>query len=149
MPAKKVKLLIFARLRYQNQEHSVEVLLPAPAVDAKTLAKVSDTFHDTYQRQYTYRLDAPLELVGLHVVASAEVGKLAIAELPKTGRKLAQLIKSRRKVDYALEGVHEATIYDGDRLEPGMEFMGPAIIEQTGATTVIHPGQSVSDRSLC
>ncbi len=144
VPAKKVKLAIYARLRYQNQEHSVEVPIPTPSIDAKTLARVSDTFHDTYKRQYTYRLDAPLELVGLHVVASAEVGKLAIHELPKTGLKLSQLLKGRRKVDYALEGVHEAAIYDGDRLEPGMKFKGPAIIEQPGATTVIHPGQSVS-----
>jgi len=142
--AKKVKLALFARLRYQNQEHSVEVPLPAQSIDAAALAKVSDAFHDIYQRQYTYRLDAPIELVGLHVVASAEVGKLAIAELPKTGRKLADTVKGRRRVDYALEGVHEAAIYDGDRLEPGMKFKGPGIIEQPGATTVIHPGQSVS-----
>jgi len=144
VPAKKVKLAIFARLRYQNQEHSVEVALPDRAIDPGTVTRVSDAFHDTYQRQYTYRLDAPVELVGLHVVASAEVGKLSIAERPKTGRKLAQTIKSRRKVDYALEGVHEAVIYDGDRLEPGMKFKGPAIVEQPGATTVINPGQSVS-----
>jgi N-methylhydantoinase A len=29
-----------------------------------------------YEREYTYRLNAPVEMVGLHVVATAEVGKL-------------------------------------------------------------------------
>ncbi|NIU62258.1 MAG: hypothetical protein GWN66_14400 [Pseudomonas stutzeri] len=33
-----------------------------------------------------------------------------------------------------------AIIYNGDLLEPGMGFVGPAIIEEAGATTVIPPG---------
>ena len=47
-------------------------------------------------------------------------------------------------VDYATEGVHEADIYAGDRLVPGMCFAGPAIIEDSGTTVVIHPGNQVS-----
>ncbi len=46
-------------------------------------------------------------------------------------------------VDYALEGMHEATIYDGDKLRPGMDFAGPAVIEDSGTTIVIHPGNPV------
>lgn len=47
-------------------------------------------------------------------------------------------------MDYATEGVHEATIYDGTRLEPGMAFPGPAVIEDPGTTVVIQPGNRVS-----
>ena len=43
-----------------------------------------------------------------------------------------------------LEGVHEATIYDGEKLEPGMAFSGPAIVEDPGTTVVVHPGNSVT-----
>ena len=35
-------------------------------------------------------------------------------------------------------------IYDALRLEPGMEFPGPAIIEDPGTTIVIHPGDRAS-----
>jgi N-methylhydantoinase A len=45
-----------------------------------------------------------------------------------------------RDVDYVEAGVHRAAIYNGDLLEPGMEFVGPAIIEESGATTVVPPG---------
>ena len=45
-------------------------------------------------------------------------------------------------VDYALEGAHEADIYDAEKLEPGMSFAGPAIIEDPATTVVVHPGQS-------
>jgi N-methylhydantoinase A len=48
-------------------------------------------------------------------------------------------LKGRRIVDYALEGLHETRIYAGELLEPGMQLEGPAIIETTGATTVLHP----------
>jgi N-methylhydantoinase A len=140
----RVRFAVYARLRYQNQEHSVEVPVPEGPFDAAAWTATVERFHDIYQRHYTYRLDAPVEFVGLHIVASAEVGKLAVAERPVTGLKLADTIKGRRQVDYALEGIHQATIYDGDRLEPGMGFAGPAIIEQPGATTVVHPNQSVS-----
>ena len=44
-------------------------------------------------------------------------------------RSLEEARKGRRDVDYATEGVHEADIYDGDLLEPGMRFTGPAIVE--------------------
>ena len=46
-------------------------------------------------------------------------------------------------VDYAQEGIHEATIYDGALLRAGTEFSGPAIIEDSGSTTVIHPDNEV------
>ena len=37
-----------------------------------------------------------------------------------------------------------ADIYDGDLLEPGMEFRGPAVIETSGTTVVVHPGNQVT-----
>ena len=101
-------------------------------------------FHDAYEREYTYRLDAGVEIIGLHLIASSEVGKLEIVALPRTGATIEAAIKGRRAVDYATEGVHEATIYDGDELEPGMAFAGPAVIEDAGTTVVVHPGQHAS-----
>ena len=43
-------------------------------------------------------------------------------------------------VDYTEAGEHEAAIYDGGRLEPGMGFTGPAIVEDPGDTIVVMPG---------
>jgi N-methylhydantoinase A len=42
-----------------------------------------------------------------------------------------------------MEGVHEASIYDGIKLKSGMSFLGPAIIEDAGTTAVIHPQNRV------
>jgi N-methylhydantoinase A len=142
--ADRVTLTPFLKCRYQNQEHSVEVPLTYGRVVNATVEDLVSRFHAIYEREYTYRLDAPVEAVGLHLVASAEVGKLRLMPLPKTGASLEAARKGRRAVDYALEGVHEAEIYDADRLEPGMRFVGPAIVEDAGSTVVVHPGQAAS-----
>jgi N-methylhydantoinase A len=142
--AERVKLTPLLKCRYQNQEHSVEAPIAYGPVDAAAVADLIARFHAIYEREYTYRLDAPVEIVGLHLVASAEVGKLRLASLPKTGASLKRARKGRRLVDYALDGAHHAEIYDAEKLEPGMSFAGPAIIEDAGMTVVVHPGQSVA-----
>lgn len=136
----RLQLVRFGRLRYENQEHSVEVQLPGGAIDAGGLQDLVERFHESYEREYTYRLDAPVELVGVHLVASAEVGKLAPAPLPVTGADVVDARKGRREVDYELAGTHTADVYDGTALEPGMAFAGPAIVETAGATVVMRPG---------
>ncbi|MCY3727209.1 MAG: hydantoinase/oxoprolinase family protein [Rhodobacteraceae bacterium] len=129
----------FAKFRYQNQEHTTEVELNG-AITGEKISNIVDNFKEVYEREYTYRLDAPVEMVGIHLVAVAEVGKLSLPVREATGQDVSSAVKAVRKVDFALEGIHDATIYDGSRLEPGMAFEGPAIIEEEGTTTVVHPG---------
>jgi N-methylhydantoinase A len=137
--AGRIRFLRHGKLRYVNQEHSVEIRLPDGPIDAASVAEIAARFHDSYEREYTYRLDSPVELVGAHVVVVAEVGKLTPAPLPSSGRALSEASKGRRPVDFAPDGVHEAEIYVGELLEPGMSFGGPAIVESRSSTVVVHP----------
>lgn len=137
-----LSFLRYGKFRYQNQEHTTEVLLDGPVTE-EALARIEADFHEIYEREYTYRLDAPVEMVGLHLVARAEVGKLDMQPAPLGDADAGPALKDRRMVDYALEGRHEATIYDGTKLRPGMGFTGPAIVEDPGTTLVIHPGNRV------
>jgi N-methylhydantoinase A len=133
----------FGSFRYENQEHAVEVALPDGPIDAAAVSELAGRFHAAYEREYTYHLDVPIEFVGAHVVATADVEKLQPAPLPASGRTLADARKGRRPVDYATEGVHDADVYVGELLEPGMRLDGPAIIESRGTTVVVHPGDEV------
>ena len=142
--ADKVRFLRHGKFRYQNQEHTTEVLLDPGKITDERLGVIEQSFHETYEREYTYRLDAPVEMVGIHLVASAEVGKLPMTERKPSGASIDSALKGSRKVDYALDGIHEAAIYDGDKLEPEMSFAGPAIIEDSGSTVVVHPGNRVT-----
>jgi N-methylhydantoinase A len=140
----RVSFLRYGKLRYENQEHSVEVLLPDGEIDAGATDEIANRFHDAYEREYTYRLDAPVEFVGAHVVAIADVGKLKPAGLPVSGRSLDEARKPDRTVDYAPDGIHQAAIYAGELLEPGMSFEGPAVVETNGSTITVHPGDEVT-----
>ena len=59
----------------------------------------------------------------------------------KTGRKVSDAIKSKRKVDFDQLGERISDIYDFDKLEPNMSFSGPAIVEDSSTTVVVFPGQ--------
>ena len=122
---------------------TTEVLIENGKITDARLSEIEKAFHETYEREYTYRLDAPVEMVGIHLVASAEVGKLTMKKREGSGAKAETALKGHRDVDYALEGVKKAAIYDGTKLEPGMTFKGPAIVEDPGTTVVIHPGNAV------
>jgi N-methylhydantoinase A len=139
----RVRCLRYGKLRYENQEHGLEVALPPHELDAAAVTEIVDRFHDAYEREYTYRLDAAVELVGVHVVAIADVGKLAPLPLPSSGRTLQDAGKGARPVDFAVDGIHESAIYAGALLEPGMNFRGPAVVETKGSTVLVHPGNEL------
>ena len=141
--ASKVEFQRYGKFRYQNQEHTTEVLIEAGAITPQRIAAIESAFHDLYEQEYTYRLNAPVEMVGIHLVASSEVGKLTMKKQELSGADAQVALKGRRDVDYALEGIHSAAIYDRDLLVPGMRFTGPAIIEDSGTTVVIHPDNDV------
>jgi len=144
VPPEKLRLMRYGKFRYQNQEHTTEVPLIAGPVTEGALAQIEADFHRTYEREYTYRLKAPVEIVGIHLVAFAEVGKLTMQPQPLTRTTVDTASKGTRRVDFALDGIHEAAIYNGELLEPGMSFAGPAIVEDPGTTIVIHPRNRVT-----
>ena len=143
VPRDKISFRHLAKIRYQNQEHSVEVEVSARPLEELKLEKLEEDFHEIYKREYTYRLDSPIEIVGIHTVVTADIGSFQIGEVEKSGATVDAAKKGIREVDFAQEGIHDSSIYDGALLEPGMEFTGPAIIEDSGSTTVVHPGNNV------
>jgi N-methylhydantoinase A len=139
IPRSRVSFLRYGRLRYQNQEHSTEIELPGGTIAIKQMDDILEHFHTTYEREYTYRLDAPIEIVTYHLIAIAEIDKLKPDKLSLSKNKVEDAIKGQRDVDYLEAGIHKATLYDGDGLAPGMSFIGPAIIEEAATTVVIPP----------
>jgi N-methylhydantoinase A len=130
-------------MRYQGQEHTVKI--PVALTDgAIDVAAVTNLFHATHEKRYTYRLPNPVQIVNFHLVVRARVPK---PELPKalvTGRRLADAVLGSRRVDFDVDGVLKATIYNGTLLEPEMRLEGPAVIQEPAVTLVVPPGERVS-----
>ncbi|MEM7337400.1 MAG: hydantoinase/oxoprolinase family protein [Actinomycetota bacterium] len=133
----------FAQLRYQNQEHTSEVAIGADDLTDAGIDGLVERFHTQYEAEYTYRLDAAVEFVGLHLVGSADVGKPMLHPAPLGDADATSAVAGERQVDYATDGVHRATLIDAARLQPGMRFAGPAVIEGAGTSVVVHPNCEV------
>ncbi len=130
----------FGNFRYQGQEHTVEVLLEDDDLLPGGTERLAERFRAVYEAEYTYRLDVPVEMVGLHLVAKVKSAghspKAAdLGPEDSTGAK-----RSVRSIDYALDGVHDADVFDAELLNPGMVFAGPAVVEGAGTSVLVHPG---------
>lgn len=135
-----VRLDRLAKLRYQGQEHATEVVVLPDDLTVTGVGDLIDRFRDTFEAEYTYRLDVPVEIVGLHVVATLPrdvemADPLALGDVSPIAAS-----KGTRQVDFANDGVHEAHVYDLVELAPGMTFDGPAIAEGAGTAVVVYPG---------
>ena len=134
----------FLDMRYIGQEHTVKIQVVANSNGDIDVGATASAFHAAHEKRFTYRLDNALEVVNFHLVATVAVAKPELAEKKSTGRDLSAAEMGIRKVDFDQHGIHDAQIYNGLLLEPGMEFYGPAIIQEPSVTCVIPPPHRVS-----
>ncbi len=138
-----IEIQRFADMRYLGQEHTVKVALPPGKITAQTLQKANEYFHALHEQTYTFRLDAPVELVNYHVTAIGRVQKPEIKKLNSSRGRLEEARKGKRRVNFDELGFHEAPIYERSLLPLGV-FRGPAVVEEPASTTVIFPDQQFS-----
>ena len=134
----------FVDMRYHGQEHSVRVALVEEALDSAAIERVVERFHESHKREFSYTLDSPVEFVTYHLVAVSPIERPGLPTSARTGAAPDRAMRERRTVDYDVHGIHDAAIYERARLEPGMELMGPAVIEEPASTVVVFPGDRVS-----
>jgi len=126
-------------LRYAGQGY--ELTLPVEAgFDPATIRAGFDVAHEA-----TFGHAAPAEkaeIVSFRVQAVGVVPPMEHRRYPPEGRTLADAKRGTRPVRF--DGVdHDCAIYQRERLDTGLAFSGPAVVEQFDCTTVILPGQSV------
>ncbi len=134
----------FGNLRYQGQEHATEVAIEPEDLNPNGLGALQDRFRNQFEAEYTYRLELPIEIVGLHLVATAPSGSTLPEPSPLGDPDSTSAKTGSRHVDFAEDGAHETDIFALDLLIPGMRFAGPAIAEGAGTTVVVNPGASVT-----
>ncbi len=137
-PSEKVKFTYYADLRYAGQEHYVKVLLDRFSEET-SLEEIIKHFHQEHKKQYSFALDAVVELVNFHLVAEVAVDKPDFPKMFVTNKRVEDAIFDRRAVDFDDLGVHTTPFYHRDLLEPNMIFKGPAIIAEKATTTVVSP----------
>ena len=129
-----------ADMRYVGQDHVVKVDFPDGSINEKTIGEAIERFHAVHEKEYTFRMDHPVELVTFHLVALGRVPKPELAKITSTGRSFKDTFRGKRSVDFDVDGVHETAIHERALLEPGMVLEGPLIVEEPATTILIPPG---------
>ena len=127
-----------ADMAYAGQIHSLKVVIE-PDWNA---ARLEQAFNDAYRATFGNTLTGmPVVIVNLRTVAIGTRTSVALPQCSSTATGAAQA-KSRRPVHF--NGWHDTPVYLRGDLAPGMQFAGPAIIEQSDTTTVVEPGMDVT-----
>jgi N-methylhydantoinase A len=120
-----------ADLRYAGQGYEINV----PA-GPQMLA----SFHAAHQKRYGHG-DAtkPVEVVNLRVRMVAAAEKIELPSEAKAGVDYSGAVLKKKPVLFGGEWL-ETPVLDRERLLPGNQFGGPAIVHEYSATTVLPPG---------
>lgn len=130
-----------ADLRYVGQAYEVNVTVPHGSLDDKSAGQIIQNFHDLHQQLYAHHHpDKPVEFVSGRVAA---IGLMSAPKLQRgTSSGSGAGPKESRPVYFDEAGDYvDTAVYDREELPVGSQFDGPAIVEQTDTTTVIHPDQ--------
>ncbi|MFC7393786.1 hydantoinase/oxoprolinase family protein [Scopulibacillus cellulosilyticus] len=135
----------FADMRYLGQEHTVKVPVPNDKWTQETLNEVIRRFHELHEKSYTFKLEgSPTEIVNLHLTALGKIEKPTLQQLSGSSESADKALKEKRSVYFEETGWLETNIYNRSLLSPKVNIDGPAIVEETSASTVLYPGQSLT-----
>lgn len=133
----------YTDLRYAGQEHYVKVELPNFSKITQ-LDEIITNFHKAHKKQYSFTLDAQVELVNFHLVAEVKVDKPDFPKLDVTGKNLTDAIIGYQEVDFDDLGKFKTPYYNRELLEPKMIINGPAVIAENATTTLVTPIQKLT-----
>lgn len=131
--------------RFQGQLHEIQVALPDD-LGAMKLDEFIARFKARYRALYHYVPDhTPIELLTWRVRVSGMRPPVKPMRVPRSGADAAVASKGARHAYFAELGDFVATpVYDRYRLGAGMDFAGPAIVEERESTIVVPPGMRSS-----
>ena len=130
-------------MRYQGQGYEVEVNLPDGVAISNIFVRLPELFHQTYAATFSSStLDEPLEIVTWKVEAIGPEVSLVDGFVLEDAATSGDARKGSRQA-YFIDGYHDCPVYTRGLLAPGMEVIGPALIEERESTCVIGPGDVV------
>ena len=127
-----------ADIRYVGQGHEVSVSLPDGVLSAAHLQSISAAFDETYRILYGRKgPDVALEVINWRVVASGPRPEMNF-KLPRDTSNRSDARKGSRRSYFPERADYlDTAVYDRYGLKPGMQFAGPAIVEERESTLII------------
>ena len=118
----------FIDVRYLGQSYEI-------TIEYYDGMDINKRFNEEHQRIYGYYSNDPVEIVNARVVATVKIPKSIIKEKIK---KEGDIIKSKRRVYFSDEFI-DCDTFKRETLNPGMNGLGPTLIEGYDSTVIINP----------
>lgn len=127
-------------MRYFGQWRSLQVTM---GHGQEALQHAVETFHEEHERQFAFRQDDnPVEVYQVHLRA---VGKTPRPTFTPATTSEDSLPETKHTREVYFDGAwHTTPIFDRAQLHCGVEFEGPAVVEQLDATTLVPPGATAT-----
>ncbi len=136
--------LWFVDMRFRYQVHEVRVPVMREEVGDLGEGMVEHfvkLYEETFGAGSAIR-ESGTEILTFHVVSVAQAAKMAMLKATLDPSSPRPISRATRKV-YFTDSFEETPVYEIKELSPGHTFSGPAIIEASNTTIVVHPGQKV------
>lgn len=140
-----IRIMRSVDMRYRYQVHELNVPFPpgtseVTEIDMEELyARFDDLYEKSYGKGSGYR-EAGKEILTFRLTAIGKLKKPNIKRDPIEKIGPDHAFKEKREVYFEEHGDFIPTgIYDFERMKPGMEILGPAVIETPVTTIVVNP----------
>ncbi len=148
LPTSDLTLQRFVALQFRGQAHAVRI----PVGDAdlelddggeRVIARFTELYEARYGQGTAYR-QAGVEALTFSVEATASLSVPKPDALPSEGADASHAVKGSRPVYlHELGRYEDVAVIDAERLRPGNELVGPAVVEAPDTTVLVHGGQGL------
>lgn len=139
-------ITLWAEARYAEQAWEVQLALPTCRIHgADDLQRLVDAFHVAHETLFAIRDEgSEVEVVGWGATVACTV-RGATKQLKQKAIATATSSTSRQAY-FDGHGYVDTAVYRFESLEVGRELAGPALIESSFTTVVLHPGATAQRR---
>jgi N-methylhydantoinase A len=131
---------LYADCRYYLQNIQIPCRFELDELSGEDSTFLRDRFEEAHHQRYNFELpDSPLEIATVRVIGRGTIKGVTLSESANgAGGDTSGAVMRTEQAYFG--GWVETPILDRNRLRPGNEITGPAVVVQDDTTTVIEPG---------
>jgi N-methylhydantoinase A len=139
-PADRISVEYAIDMRYAGQGYEMTLPCPHP-LKPGDLATLRRAFDEEHRKSFGHTAPSePVEIVSWRLRGVGRVPPVALPKYKVAGLRLDAAVREVRKARFQGKML-ECPVYQRERLDVGVCFAGPAIVDQLDCTSVIAPGQ--------
>jgi len=128
-------------MRYAGQGYEITIACGDDVGRDGSLDALREKFDQQHKIMFGHSApEEPVEIVSYRVRGIGKVPPVEMPRFKRTGASLAGARRATRQVRFDGRSV-DCPVYQREKLDVGLSFSGPAVLDQFDCTTVICPGQ--------